>query len=362
LTVELNHKDLNILEAAGEELAELISEVDNVRDIDDGFSPGKPQFDFSLLPAGRSLGLTTAQVARQVRNAFYGSEVLRQQRGRNEIKVRVRLPKNERVSRYDLEELNIRTPAGTDVPITEVVKVIRGRAYTNIHRRMGKRTITVTANVTPEKDTNLVLSRVTEDFLPLIMANHPGLGYGFEGKQKDFRKSMGSLAMGFGFAMFIIYVLLAIPFNSYAQPAIIMVSIPFGIVGAIFGHLVMGYSLSIISMMGIVALSGVVVNDSLVLIDFANNSQHKGLNAHDAVHLAAIRRFRPIMLTTLTTFGGLAPMIFETSRQARFLIPMALSLGYGILFATLISLLLVPCFYLVVDDSLKVLGMKYRRE
>ncbi|MHC4885819.1 MAG: efflux RND transporter permease subunit, partial [Planctomycetota bacterium] len=350
LTVELRHKELGVLEEASEELAAMLSEVSMVRDVDDGFSPGKPQYDFSLLPAGRSLGLTATGVARQVRNAFYGAEVLRQQRGRNEIKVKVRLPKSERTSEYDIEEMMIRTPAGRDVPLKEMVRIRRGRAYTSINRRAGARTVTVSANVVPEKQTGQVQAKVIEEFLPELQQRFPGLQGGFEGKQKDMKDSMSALGVGFLFALFVIYILLAIPFNSYAQPAIIMVSIPFGIVGAVIGHAIMGYSMSIISMMGVVALSGVVVNDSLVLIDFANRARQDGMKPFDAVHLAAIRRFRPIMLTTLTTFGGLAPMIFETSRQARFLIPMALSLGYGILFATLISLLLVPCFYLVIED------------
>ncbi len=358
LSLELRHKDLTVLEAASSEFATMLRGVEGVIDVDDGFSPGKPQYDFSLLPTGKSLGLTALEVARQVRNSFYGSEVLRQQRGRNEVKVIVRLPKSERTSIYDIEECLIKIPNGKDVPLKEVVKVTRGRAYTSINRRAGSRTVTVSATVVPEKFTSLVKTKVFSEFIPKLKQDFPGLTAGVEGKQKDMANSMKSLALGFLFALFIIYILLAIPFNSYLQPAIIMISIPFGIVGATLGHLVMGYSLSIISMMGIIALSGVVVNDSLILIDFANKAVKEGMSSYDAIHLAAIRRFRPIMLTTLTTFGGLAPMIFETSRQARFLIPMAISLGYGILFATAISLLLVPCFFLVVEDLKSQLSRK----
>jgi multidrug efflux pump subunit AcrB len=186
--------------------------------------------------------------------------------------------------------------------------------------------------------------------LPELKQKYPGLAQGFGGRQKDLREGMSSLMLGFAVAIFAIYALLAIPFRSYAQPLIIMVCIPFGIVGAVIAHAVMGYPLSMISMMGIVALSGVVVNDSLVLIDFANGERKRGLNLHDAVTSAGIRRFRPILLTTLTTFFGLAPMIFETSRQARFMIPMAISLGFGILFSTLITLILVPALYLIIED------------
>jgi multidrug efflux pump subunit AcrB len=182
------------------------------------------------------------------------------------------------------------------------------------------------------------------------MLDYPGLGYSYEGRQSDRKEGLKSLFMGFGFSLMLIYFLLAIPFKSYIQPWVVMGAIPFGIIGAVGGHLIMGYSLSLMSMMGIVALSGVVVNDSLVLVDYSNKQRRKGITSFEAIVAAGQRRFRPIILTTLTTFGGLAPMIFETSRQARFMIPMALALGYGILFATVINLLLVPCFYLMIED------------
>jgi multidrug efflux pump subunit AcrB len=202
-----------------------------------------------------------------------------------------------------------------------------------------------------------VLGSLTGDSLPALQEKYPGLTYSFEGRQADRRESMQSLMRGLIMALLVIYAMLAIPFNSFIQPLIIMMSIPFGIVGAVLGHLIMGYSLSVMSMFGVVALSGVVINDSLVLMDFANRKRRDGEGCHDAIHHAGIHRFRPILLTTLTTFGGLAPIIFETSRQARFLIPMALSLGFGILFATVITLILVPCLYMVVEDLLQVVGM-----
>jgi len=357
LTVELRHRSVAVLERAAADLAGELGRFSKVKDIDDGFSPGKQQFDFRMLPAGRSLGLTSIEVARQVRNAFYGAEVLRQQRGRNEVKVMVRLPEAERVSEYDLEELLVRTPAGRDVPLREVVKVERGRAYTSITRRDGRRTVSVTADVDPRKESGQVLAALKAGALPALCRKYPGLDYGFEGRQADMAESLSSLSMGFALTMLLIYGLLAVPFRSYIQPFIIMVSIPFGIVGAVIGHLIMGYSLSVMSMMGIVALAGVVVNDSLILINFANGERRAGKSAREAVTAAGVRRFRPIMLTTLTTFGGLAPMIFETSMQARFLIPMALSLGYGILFATGITLLLVPCLYVMVEDLRGLFGV-----
>ena len=350
ISVELSHRRINILERASSELAEALEFFPNVSDIDDGYAPGKQQIDFQIKPEGRSLGLRSQEVARQVRNAYFGAEVLRQQRGRNEIKVSVRLPKEERALEFNLEQMILRTPTGTEVPLSEAVSIKRGRAYTTIDRRNSRRIVTVSADVKPRSQADQVLQSLKADTLPALQQKYPGLTYSFEGRQADRRESMRSLMLGLLMALIIIYAMLAVPFNSFIQPIIIMMSIPFGIVGAVIGHLIMGYSLSVMSMFGVVALSGVVINDALVLIDFANRKRQAGMNKHDAIHGAGIHRFRPIMLTTLTTFGGLTPMIFETSRQARFLIPMAVSLGFGIVFATLITLLLVPSLYLIVED------------
>jgi multidrug efflux pump subunit AcrB len=350
LTLELSHRNLNTLEAASGELATALARFPAVTDIDDGFALGKEQFNFQLRPQGRALGLTAQEVARQVRNAFYGAEVLRQQRGRHELKVMVRLPSEERASEYDIESLLLRTPAGHEIPLNEAVTVTRGRAYTVINRREGRRVVNVTADVNPPSHTGQISDALKSSILPELRKRHAGLQYSFEGSRRDITESMNDLKNGFLMAMVVIYGVLAVAFRSYVQPIIIMVCIPFGIIGAVIGHLIMGYSLSLVSMMGMVALSGVVVNDSLVLINFANREHKAGKSATEAILSAGVRRFRPIILTTLTTFGGLAPMIFETSRQARFLIPMALSLGYGILFATVIALILVPCLYLAMED------------
>ena len=352
LTIELSHRDINTLDAAGAQLAARLADFPNVKDIDDGFRPGKQQLNFTIKPEGQSLGLTAQEVARQVRNAFYGAEALRQQRGRNEVRVRVKYPKEQRISEYAVEQMLIRTPAGTDVPLLEVAQVDRGRSYTSISRRNGRRTVLVTANVEPIDQTNQVIDTLKSSVLPQLVNDYPGLSYGWEGQQADLRESTQGLMAGFVAALGAIYAMLAIPFRSYVQPLIVMVAIPFGIIGAVLGHQMMGYSLSLMSMMGIVALSGVVINDSLVLIDYANRLvRSDGLSRFEAIHQAGVRRFRPIILTTLTTFGGLAPMIFETSRQARFMIPMALSLGFGILFATGITLVLVPSLYLMLSDA-----------
>jgi multidrug efflux pump subunit AcrB len=359
ITIELSHKNIDLLEKAASEVAEALGFYPNVTDINDGFAPGKQQVDFQIKPEARSLGLRSKEVARQIRHAYYGAEALRQQRGRNEIKVMVRLPKNERVSEYNLEEMILRTPTGSEIPLRYAVTINRGRAYTDIFRRDGRRVVNVTADVRPRSKAGQVLASLKSETLPAIQKKYSGLTFSFEGRQADQRESMQSLMRGLLAALLVIFAMLAVPLNSYIQPVIIMSAIPFGIVGAVIGHLIMGYSLSVLSMFGVVALCGVVVNDSLVLIDFANRKERAGMRRWDAVHEAGIQRFRPIILTTLTTFGGLSPMIFETSRQARFLIPMALSLGYGILFATVITLVLVPSFYLIVGDIQKVIGMRF---
>jgi len=358
LSVELSHKSIATLEKAAAEVAEALGFYPMVKDIDDGFAPGKQQLDFQIKPEARSLGLRSREVARQVRHAYHGAEALRQQRGRNEVKVMVRLPRDERISEYNLEEMILRTPSGNEIPLRYAVTIKRGRAYTDINRRNGRRVVTATADVRPRSKAGQVLASLKSETLPSLQKKYPGLSYSFEGRQADRRESMQSLMRGLLAAIIVIYAMLAVPLNSYIQPMIIMMAIPFGIVGAVIGHLIMGYSLSVISMFGVVALSGVVVNDSLVLIAFANRKEQAGMTRRDAVHQAGIHRFRPIILTTLTTFGGLSPMIFETSRQARFLIPMALSLGYGILFATLITLVLVPSLYLIVEDMRQLTGME----
>ncbi|MHC4579902.1 MAG: efflux RND transporter permease subunit [Planctomycetota bacterium] len=351
LTIELSHRNIDVLDRASEALAATLADFPNVKDIDDGYTPGKRQLDYSLNREGHSLGLTQQALARQLRNAFYGSEAVRQQRGRNEVKVKVRLPREQRVHQHDLEQLLIRTPQGTDVPLAQIARVERGRAYTTISRRNGRRTVTVTANVEPISQTSQMKTTLEAEVLPELAAAFPGLSYAWEGRQQDMKESTTSLFVGLIVALFAIYALLAVPFVSYYQPIVVMIAIPFGIVGAVLGHIIMGYALSLMSMMGIVALCGVVVNDSLVLIDYANRRRREGASPSEAIHRAGGRRFRPILLTTLTTFGGLAPMIFETSRQARFMIPMAISLGFGIVFATTITLVIVPCLYLMAEDA-----------
>jgi multidrug efflux pump subunit AcrB len=358
ISVELRHRDTAMLDQASSALAERLASFANVKDIDDGFTPGKKQLDFRLTTAARSLGLTSHEIGGQIRAAFYGAEALRQQRGSDEVKVLVRLPEKERNRLYDLEQLLIRTADGGYVPLAQVAEFESGRAFTKISRRDGRRTVTVTANVEPISETARVLAEVKASLLPSLLRDYPGLSYSFEGRQASMRDAVNSFIISVSGALVVIYALLAIPFRSYIQPLIVMSAIPFGAVGAILGHLLMDYNLSLISVMGIIALGGVVVNDALVMIDYANARRDQGVSAFQAMVAAGVRRFRPILLTTITTFGGLAPMIFETSRQARFLIPMAISLGYGILFATAITLLLVPSLYVIMDDVARLTKRK----
>lgn len=350
LTIQLSHTNPTLLENASKELAEHLKTFSIAKDIDDGISTGKRQIDFELLPLGQKLGLSAYEIARQVRYATYGKEAIREQQGRNEVKIMVKQQEEERTHVSDIENLSIKTPAGGFVRLGDVAKSIEGNAYRKIFRREGKRVIDVTANVEPERDTPQIISSLDNEFIPILEQRYPELEISYQGRQADTKESSKSLMSSFVLVLAVLYIMLAIPFASYTQPLIIMLAIPFGIVGAFLGHMLMGYSLSMVSIMGVVALCGVVVNDTLVMVDYANKMRKEGNKAYEAIILAATRRFRPILLTTATTFGGLAPMIYETSIQAKFMIPMAISLGYGILFSTVISLVFVPAIYMMLED------------
>ncbi len=350
VTVELSHANVDTLSRASATLAERLAELNYVSDVDDGYQQGNPEWNLRLTENGRALGLSADDIARQVRSAFYGAEALKLLRGGNEVTVRVQLPPEATDSEAAVASFMVQTPGGEFVPLAEVARIERGRALTSITRDNGRRVLTVTADVAPIEQTNRVLGALRGEMLPQLERDFPGLSYSFGGRQESMREAIQSFFQTVTLALLGIYVLLALPFRSYFQPMIVMAAIPFGIVGAILGHLIMGYSLSMISIMGIIALGGVVVNGSLVMIDYANARRREGSTPEEAVLAAGVRRFRPILLTTMTTFGGLAPMIFETSVQARFMIPMAISLGYGIVFSSAILLFLIPCLYLAVED------------
>ena len=350
ISIDISHDDIEVLETVTLALVERVEAFSNTRDVSDNFNKGKDQFDFKLRPEGRGLGLTSEEVGRQLRGAFFGDLALRMLRGTNEVEVRVKLPKEERQSLYALEDLIIRTPSGAEVPLMDVVDIERTEAFSSINRRDGRRIVNVSMDVDPKRAVKQVIRALQEKELPALRADYPGLTWSFEGSDAEMREATDTLWVGFAFALAIIYALLAIAFRSYCQPFIVLIAIPFGIVGAILGHIILGYDVSLISLMGVIALSGVVVNDSLIMVDYANRKAREGDSHLDAIFQASIRRFRPILLTTLTTFGGLAPIIFEKSLQAQYLIPMAISLGFGIVFATGIILLLVPSFYLILED------------
>lgn len=356
IDVQMAHADFGVLEQVSEKIKSALAEYPGVADIEDTYNKGKKELKLHLRAQARTLGITETDLARQVRGAFYGAEALRLQIGRNEVKVMVRYPQADRKNLWDLNAMRIRTPAGGEIPLTQAAILEEGRGYSEINRTDRKRVINVSASVdSAVANSNEILAELRTELFPRLEQDYPGLIFSMAGEQKEQQESMKSMGEGFLLALLVIYALMAIPFKSYTQPLLIMAAIPFGFVGAVFGHLVMGYQLSLMSIFGLVALSGVVVNDSLLLIDAINQLCNNDSNLVEVVVSAGRRRFRPILLTSLTTFFGLMPMILETSVQAKFLIPMAISLGFGILFATGITLLLVPTLFLILDDLHRVM-------
>ncbi len=361
--VQLAGEDQAALEAAAREIATTLRGYSGVSDVDDGTASGKRQLSFTLTEAGRSTGLTSNEVASQVRAAFYGAEALRQQRGRNEVKVLVRLPREERERLSTVENLILRTPSGGEVPLSVAAVVKEGRSYTSIERRSGQRIVAVSGDVDTEiTDAESILTALQANELPEILARHGDLEYSLEGEQESQRESIAALGIGLTLAVFAIFAMLAIPLKSYTLPLVVLSGAPFGIIGALLGHFVLGYGFSLMSLFGMIALTGVVVNDSLILVVTANRYREKGMAAFEAVRDASVRRLRPILLTSLTTSMGLLPIMLETSTQARFLVPMAISLGFGVLFSTLVILLLVPSLYLIREDAIAILRVALGRK
>ena len=352
IEVHLSMEDQDQLLAAAETLKERLKEYPGVFDITDSFLPGKQEMQLKLKPAASMLGLTLNDLARQVRHAFYGAEALRMQRDKDEVKVLVLYPESERRSLANAEDMRIRTPAGVEVPFSEVAEIEMKQGYTIIQRAQRQRVIKVIADVNEQiSNADRVRRALNYGYLPYLKTQYPGLRYTMEGEGREQQEGLQDIAKGYIFAVLGIYALLAIPFRSFSQPFVVMMAIPFGIIGAFVGHLIMGYNLSFMSLMGIVGLSGVVVNDSLILVHRSNKFREAGLKALDAVAEAGQMRFRAIILTSLTTFGGLIPILLEKSFQAKFMIPMAISLGFGVLFATGITLILIPCLYVILDDT-----------
>jgi len=359
ISFDLAMDDEESLHRAVENLKRELGNYPGVYDIEDSYIPGKGEIRLSLKPSARSLGITLSDLSRQVRAAFYGAEALRIQRGVDEVKVMVRYPKEQRKKIESLLDMYIRTPDGREIPFTEVAALKKTRSYVTITRRDRKRIITVGADVDETAmNANELRKEVTQKTMPLLQERYPGLQYSIAGEGKEQKESMNDVMIGFFLAIILIYTLIAIPLRSFVQPLVIMAAIPFGIIGAILGHMLMGMNLSIMSLFGVVGLSGVVVNDSLILFVAINRLRAGGLPIFEAILKGTAERFRPVILTTLTTFAGLIPIITEQSVQARFLIPMALSLAFGVLFATMITLLLVPCGYHVMEDLKGVLRKK----
>ncbi|MEO1273813.1 MAG: efflux RND transporter permease subunit [Pseudomonadota bacterium] len=350
IEVWLGHPSTEELSRAADALVARLKAFDAVKSARKDQSSGPEQLTFRVTEAGRALGFTARIVGEQVRHAFLGVEAMKLQEEGNEVTLRLRLPGVERRSEYDIATLILRAPDGTEAPLYEIADVSRARAEGLIMRRNGSRIVKVFGKLSPPEAESQVVAALKRDVLPGLAADFPGLTSRFGGEEETKRQTLDSFKISLALALALMYAALAIPFRSWIQPMIVMAAIPFGFAGAIIGHLIMGMGLSIISLFGVIALGGVVINAALVMIDYANKARIAGADAIEAMMLAGTRRFRPILLTTLTTFGGLAPMIFETSAQAKFLVPMAVSLGYGIVFATAIVLFLIPCLYIVVED------------
>ena len=351
--VELKGKDVDRLREAAEELKGELGRFDGMFDISDSFRSGKQEIQLSLLPEARNLGLTLNDLATQVRNAFYGAQAQRVQRGEDDVRVMVRFPEAERKSIGSLEDMYIRTPDGNQVPFYSVAKFEIKRGYSTINRIDGRRTVSVSADVdrgvvAPEE----ILASVQTSVFPSLTEKYPDVDILLGGEQMERFSSMNALLIGFVFSLIVIYGLLAIPLKSYLQPLVIMSVIPFGAVGAIVGHYVLDVQLMFFSALGIVALAGVVVNSSLVLVDYANRQRREGVEIFQAIVNACTLRFRPILLTSVTTFVGLIPLMTTVTPATGPFLPIAISLAWGVLFATFITLLLVPCLYLMVEDWL----------
>ncbi|WP_417681014.1 efflux RND transporter permease subunit [Pseudidiomarina aquimaris] len=349
---QLAGDDLDQLSAAANDLKEVLGQFDGVFDIEDTFGAGNDEIILETKPLATAMGITLSDLANQVRYAFYGAEAQRIQRGDEEVRVMVRYPIDERQSVGNLEDMKLRTDDGAMIPFTELADIRFAKGYNTITRIDRERSVRVRARVDKERvEPFEVVQQVRQQHIQPILDNYPTVSFQLEGASQDEAEATNSLAIGFVLALFAIFALMAIPLKSYSQPLIIMSVIPFGMIGAVIGHWVIGMPISILSLFGIIALAGVVVNDSLVMVDYVNQARRDGVALRQAVQDAGSARFRAIILTSLTTFFGLLPIVLEKSLQAKMVIPMAISLAFGILFATVITLLLIPCLYLILDDT-----------
>ena len=351
IDLQLSGADLGEVREVADSVKARLAEYAGVFDVSDTYRAGKPEIELALTTEGEALGLTLQGLGRQVRQGFFGEEAQRVQRDRDDVRVMVRYPLGDRRSLGDLERMRVRTPEGDEVPFSTVATGSMGRGPASITRIDRQRSINVQAEIDATTTTSgQVIDALEEQFLPKLMALHPGVSYAFQGDEAEFAESMDGLVKGFGVIMLVMYGMLAIPLKSYWKPAIILAAVPFGMVGAIWGHAILGLEVSFLSMCGMVALAGVVVNDALVMVVFINRNAGQKAALPSAVRQAGEARFRAILLTSLTTAAGVTPLILEESLQAQFLIPMAVALAAGVLFATAVTLVLVPALYLVMDD------------
>ncbi|MFT5521231.1 MAG: multidrug efflux pump subunit AcrB [Enterobacterales bacterium] len=361
IRIELRSKNSEQLMQLSERLKSKLNTFSAVFDVEDSLSKGKEELQLLLKPEATLLGLDLNTIARQVRQAVYGFEVQRVQRGREEVRVMLRYPLVARQSIETLEQMTIKLPNNKEVPLWQVATVKPGLSPSSIRRIDRQRTLSVTADFDKKSGDLSAMQDETREFLNDLLSTFPGADFEMAGEARDQQESSDGLSAGLLGLLIAIYVLLAIPFKSYVQPFIVMSVIPFGMVGAVIGHWIMGIDMSLLSMMGILALSGVVVNDSLVLVDFINTRRKKGDDVFTAVYAAGGRRFRPVILTSITTFAGLMPLLFDQTTQAQFLIPMAVSLGFGILFATIITLFLIPVNYMILED-IRAYFKRYKKD
>ena len=356
IDLQFSARDLDTVQEVAELTKARLAEYPGVIEVTDTYRGGKPEINLALTSEGEALGVTLESLGRQVRQGFFGAEAQRIQRGRDEIRVMVRYPRRDRRSLGDLEHMRVRTPDGDEVPFSTVAVASMGRGPSSITRVDRQRSINVQAEVDEAITTGGQVSEALQaDFLPQLMDRYPGVAYSFEGDEADFAESMDGLAKGLFAALFVMFTMLAIPLKSYVKPAIILSAIPFGMVGATWGHWLLGMQVSFLSLCGMVALAGVVVNDGLVLVSFINTYSRQSGRLQKAVQTAGEARFRPILLTSLTTAAGVTPLMLEKSIQAQFLIPMAVALASGVLFATAVTLILVPTLYMILDDIRSIL-------
>ncbi len=351
IEIEVTGERLDDLLVAAEALKSRLATFGGVFDITDDFEEGRRELQIALLDSARPLGLTTRALATEIRGAFYGLEARTLQRDREDVDIRVRFPEHRRRHVYELENMRIATPNGAMGPFSEVARLEEGRGYTAVRRVDQRRAVVVAADVDQARGNAEKISAALAGPIAELERQFPGVRIGFAGNRRELTKSLSSLNRDFLIAVLLIFVMLAGLFKSYTQPLVVLTAVPFGIIGAVAGHFIMGYPLTILSMIGLVALTGIVVNDALILVDFINKEVAAGRPVFEAVINGGRRRMRPILLTSMTTILGLAPLMVEQSLQARFLIPMAISITFGLAFATVLTLVVVPCFYVIRHDA-----------